>query len=95
MDRDEIRIMLWVVIGAVLFIFILFLMGTLYSMSMDRSYCVAKVDGQVWYQGPAYALECASQGDATQCTERNSQNVFTMMSAKRHVISRNIQVECK
>lgn len=95
MDRDEIKVMFFILLGVAVLIFCMFLAGITVQMMTDRSHCVAKVDGQIWYEGPAYALECNSQGASTQCSEHDSTNIFTMMFASRHVISNNIQVECK
>lgn len=64
------------------------------EISTNRSQCVVTVDGQVWYSGRAYKVDCNSAGPATICKE-NSGNPFTAMATKRVIMSKNITEVCK
>lgn len=89
--QSELMLSLIFLVGAIMFIFSLI---SLYPMIQDSTHCVVKVDGAVWFEGKAYAVECRSQGDATQCSKRG-EGFFSMHINKGHVVSKNVVAECK
>ena len=62
-------------------------------MVTDRTTCVASENGNVFYQGSAYNINCKSMGDSTQCSI--GQGGFLYWLPSSHKVGKNIVIDCK